>query len=188
MVHIPRRQIDSQFKSFCPTGIRHLPHNISLSILPGGRRHREVGIFRGPQTETVVMLAGQKHQFHPSLLGCTHPLSGIQLRRVEQGEVFLTCSPLSIRERIDTKTDKTSSLHLLPGHLPLGRHHVCRQTDLLRQRSILREYDRTHIAARLRKSTACRQYTPKKRCPKLHDPIVLILLPIFITNRKSASS
>ena len=85
-----------------------------------------------PKAETVVVLGGENHAFHPSFFEGLHPLAGVELGWVEAARILVAFAPLFSAESVWPKVDEPVIFHLVPGKLTrrwgwsgLGGGHGC---------------------------------------------------------------
>ena len=73
--------------------------------------------FRGPETESIVMLARQDQTFH-SRSGCgAYNLFRIEVSGVEERRGFIAVSPFPVGESVDSEVKKPIELHRMPAEL-----------------------------------------------------------------------
>jgi len=89
-----------------------------------------VGVFAGPQAESIMMLGRDNHHLHPGILKHPDPLPDIQLRRIKDGRVFGPVTPFAICKGIDGEMGKGNIFPLLPSQLPGMRQDMLLSADL----------------------------------------------------------
>ena len=83
-VPVGLREIAANPHALLAEGIEHPPCHIAFGIvLEGMLGDGEIGILRVVHAESVVMLGGEDHVFHTSVLHDFGPLHGVELRRIE---------------------------------------------------------------------------------------------------------
>ena len=86
-----------------------------------------LGVFRGPEAETVVVLAGENQAFHPCVVCRADDLFSIEVSRVEYGGRFIAVALLFVGEGIGREVYEAVELHLMPPQLALRRHRSVRR-------------------------------------------------------------
>jgi len=77
----------------------------------------------GPETEAIVVLAGENRASHTGSRQSLRPLLRIKMLRTKNRGGFCALPPLPVRKSIYGKMEKTVKFQLLVTHLPLGGHH-----------------------------------------------------------------
>ena len=78
----------------------------------------------GPQTKTVMMLAGQHHPFEPGVRQRPDKIIRIEIGRMKQLRLFVSIAPLFSSKGINRKMDKGIHLHAMPFKLLRGRNRL----------------------------------------------------------------
>ena len=115
-VSVPRRQIKTEFDAASFAGFRRFPHHI---LFARAVFDRMLGILRGPQAKSVVMLRGQHHALHSGGLDRFHPLVAVQLFRIKNRLVLGSVSPFAIHKGVYPKVDERIAFQLKPVKLAL---------------------------------------------------------------------
>ena len=114
---IPRRQVQPELEPLGPARLREFGEHVPLAVSPGAAGHVVLGDVARPQTEPVVVLGGQDHGLHASLLGHAHPLVTVELRWREGVRRLGAVPPLLVRERVHVEVHERVVLQLVPGEL-----------------------------------------------------------------------
>ena len=85
MVAIPWREVDPEPEVVLPACVGYLAHYITLAITPRTVLHGVFGVFRGPEAEAVVVLAGQNQSVHPRFCCRADDLVRIESSRCKHG-------------------------------------------------------------------------------------------------------
>src|SRR5262249_16363592 len=143
MITVPRRDINSKLKPILAASRRHLFEDVAFSI-PPFRVLNRVGCGIGrPQAEAIVMLGGDDHALHSSVLDYPGPPAAIERRRVEIIRANTAFTPFLIGECIHSKMNECVVLQLLPGQLSMCRHRQDRRgPSALQQKA---EYEKNRL-------------------------------------------
>src|SRR5207247_11316506 len=104
-------ELDTYFPSSFPTSFRYLLHDIALKRAVLDRMRC---VSRRPQTEAVVVLAGENQSFHPAVARGTDDLVGVEIGRVEDRGRLVAVAPLAVRERVHGEMEEAVELELVP--------------------------------------------------------------------------
>ena len=124
MVSIPRREIDSELQTLLMTGISQFANHIAFALLPRCVPDRVLCKFRGPHTETTVVLGRKDNALHARLLADSCPLSAIQIRRIKQFQRLIAETPFLVGVCVQRIVYEGIHLHILPPQLVLRRHRA----------------------------------------------------------------
>ena len=127
-VSVPRRAVHSKLYPLFTAGIRHLFHNVALSVPERAARNGMRGSFRLPQAEAVMVLAGQYKRSHSCALDSLHPLTGVKFGRIKNILILGTVSPLPAGICVDGKMNESVKLKLLMKELPFARSNAHKPT------------------------------------------------------------
>ena len=123
-IAVPRRQINTEPDAILSARAGHLLHHIALPLLPRRSRYTMEGRLCGPQTKTVMMLAGQHHPFEPGVRQRPDKIIRIEIGRMKQLRLFVSIAPLFSSKGINRKMDKGIHLHVMPFKLLRGRNRL----------------------------------------------------------------
>lgn len=118
LVAIPGRKVKPQSDTCFPSSVSKVTHNVTTAIPPGARADRVVGVVGGPQAEPIVVFGGENDARKARVFGDLDPLSGVELRGVEDRRVSVACAPLGVREGIGSEVEEHGHVPELP--LELG--------------------------------------------------------------------
>ena len=111
---IPRGEINPQFHPTNSGSFSQISHYISAPIPPRSGFDRVIGVIRGPQAESVVVLCGQDDSGETGLPRHGDPLSRAELGGVEHGRVRVPRPPLRVRESVGAEMQEEGHLRELP--------------------------------------------------------------------------
>src|ERR1700677_850215 len=66
IVSIPRGEVDAELQAMASGGAGDIADHIALTILPVAIADAVLRCLSGPETKTVVVLAGENHTLHPA--------------------------------------------------------------------------------------------------------------------------
>src|SRR5215467_3772256 len=121
------------------------------------------GVFRRPQAEPIMMLAGQNQSFHSRRGGCARNLIRIKINRIEDCRRLISVTPLFVGESVEAEMNEAVELHFMPAKLAARRYWTVgfRWFSLLANDARRRFFDlawkrlRPHTKTRNRKKQPC---------------------------------
>jgi hypothetical protein len=96
------------------------------------------------------MLGGQDDHLETGLAERADPLLRIEVRRVEQGRIFLPVTPFLPGESVHSEMQEGCHLEFLPFQLAFSRDEACRHFHFLFERAAIREYQMLFVILLLR--------------------------------------
>ena len=130
LVAVPGREVEAELEAVLTAGGGQFAHDVALAVLVGGVADAVVGVFRGPQAETVVVLGGEDDAFHAGGLHRGGPLTGVQPGGGETAQWCIAVAPLAVAEGVGAEVYEGVSFHLLPRHLLGGGQRTYRGGSL----------------------------------------------------------
>src|SRR3954466_9531414 len=121
MVPVPRRQIEARAKPFGRAGVDELPHDVAIAAAERAGGNGVSSRSRRPEAEAIVMLRRENQGTKAGRFRRPSPLSRVETRRIEDGRVLPTISPLAVGERVHPEVEKHRQLVTLPGELRRAR-------------------------------------------------------------------
>src|SRR5262249_12635918 len=79
------------------------------------------GVFRWPQAESIVMLAGQNQSLHSCRGGSARNLVRIKISWVEDCRRLISVTPLFVGEGVEAEMNESVELHFMPAKLAARR-------------------------------------------------------------------
>ena len=122
VISVPRRKVNSEFKSEFFAGFCRFSYNITFSVLIRRILYAMLRIFGRPQTKTVMMFTGKNQSLHSGIRRSLCPLSCIKLCRIKNGLRLFSVPPFAPCKSINSKMYKAKKLHTLIKKLPFARH------------------------------------------------------------------
>ena len=113
MVTVPRREVDGKLQPILATGVGQFADDVALAVLPRRVLYRIVSIGRRPHTEAAVVLGGEDDALHAGVLAGAHPLSAVELRRIEEFHILVAVAPLLVGISVQRIVDEGIHLHIL---------------------------------------------------------------------------
>ena len=117
LMAVPRRQIHTHLQSLFTAGLCQFAQHIPLAVAKRAVAHAVVGIHRGPEAETIVMLGGDDDATQTGSLAGPCPLPGIESGGGEEAWRSVAISPFTVFKRVQPEVDEGIGLQLLPCHL-----------------------------------------------------------------------
>src|SRR2546425_6980789 len=115
VIAVPRREVHAEFDALPGAGRRDFLDDVAASCTPRTVLDRVLGIARRPETETVVVFAGEDQPFHPAVPRGSYDLVGIKIGGIEQRGRLVAVTPLAVGKRVEREMQEAVELELVPG-------------------------------------------------------------------------